>query len=80
MRTCEKEVIQPITGTIVGCIPCWLKGTLLRNGPGSLKVGEYKFNHLFDSSALVHRFKHFYNFILIFFITYYQFKIFLFTC
>nr|XP_003702796.1 PREDICTED: carotenoid isomerooxygenase isoform X1 [Megachile rotundata] len=56
MRSCEKEVIEPIPGKVTGKIPCWLKGTLLRNGPGSLKVGEYSFNHLFDSSALLHRF------------------------
>ena len=56
MRSCEKEVIEPIPGKVTGKIPCWLKGTLLRNGPGSLKVGEFSFNHLFDSSALLHRF------------------------
>lgn len=55
MRSCENEVILPIEGKISGVIPKWLRGTLLRNGPGSLKVGEYKFDHLFDSSALLHR-------------------------
>jgi carotenoid isomerooxygenase len=34
-----------------------LNGSLLRNGPGSLKVGEMTFSHLFDSSALLHRFE-----------------------
>ncbi|XP_034938061.1 carotenoid isomerooxygenase [Chelonus insularis] len=56
MRSCEEEVIVPIKGQITGEIPKWLKGTLLRNGPGSLKVGDYKFDHLFDSSALLHKF------------------------
>ncbi|KAI4490947.1 hypothetical protein M0802_010621 [Mischocyttarus mexicanus] len=56
-RSCEYEVIDPISGHIVGTIPKWLKGSLLRNGPGSLKVGDYTFNHLFDSSALLHRFE-----------------------
>lgn len=56
MRSCKSEVIEPISGKITGKIPHWLKGTLLRNGPGSLQVGEYTFNHLFDSSALLHRF------------------------
>ncbi|XP_033226279.1 carotenoid isomerooxygenase-like isoform X2 [Belonocnema kinseyi] len=55
-RSCEHEVIEAIDGKITGKIPKWLKGTLLRNGPGSLKVGEYTFDHLFDSSALLHRF------------------------
>lgn len=57
MRSCEKEVIEPIRSTeITGTIPKWLKGTLLRNGPGNLKVGKYRYQHLFDSSALLHRY------------------------
>lgn len=57
MRSCEQEVIEPIPPLIVtGTIPTFLNGSLLRNGPGSLKVGNMMFNHLFDSSALLHRF------------------------
>ncbi|KAK0175642.1 hypothetical protein PV327_009376 [Microctonus hyperodae] len=56
MRSCNEEVIKPIKGNITGYIPTWLDGVLLRNGPGNLNVGEYQFNHLFDSSALLHRF------------------------
>ncbi|KAK9307101.1 hypothetical protein QLX08_002434 [Tetragonisca angustula] len=56
MRSCKQEVIEPIIGEVTGRIPSWLRGTLLRNGPGSLQVGKYSFNHLFDSSALLHRF------------------------
>ncbi|EZA49146.1 hypothetical protein DMN91_005250 [Ooceraea biroi] len=57
MRSCEHEVIEPLrSGTIRGSIPKWLKGVLLRNGPGNLKVGEYRYQHLFDSSALLHKF------------------------
>lgn len=55
MRSCEEEVIEPLHGKVTGNIPKWLKGTLLRNGPGKLKVGEYSFQHLFDSSALLHK-------------------------
>lgn len=55
LRSCEKEVINPIDGVSRGVIPTWLEGSLLRNGPGSLKVGEMEFDHLFDSSALLHR-------------------------
>lgn len=43
-------------GHQTGNIPAWLHGSLLRNGPGSLQVGAMRFNHLFDSSALLHRF------------------------
>ncbi|XP_011701871.1 PREDICTED: carotenoid isomerooxygenase isoform X2 [Wasmannia auropunctata] len=57
MRSCEKEVIEPLQATeITGTVPKWLKGVLLRNGPGNLKVGKYRYQHLFDSSALLHRF------------------------
>ncbi|XP_053683586.1 carotenoid isomerooxygenase [Sabethes cyaneus] len=56
LRSCEKEIVEPIEGLVKGEIPEWLNGSLLRNGPGSLKVGEMTFNHLFDSSALLHRF------------------------
>ena len=55
LRSCEKEVTEPIGGKIIGNIPVWLKGSLLRNGPGCLKVGNYTFDHIFDSSALLHR-------------------------
>ncbi|KAJ8679360.1 hypothetical protein QAD02_015147 [Eretmocerus hayati] len=57
MRSCEQEIIEPINGKLLGQIPDWLTGSLLRNGPGSLKVGEYRFDHLFDSSAFLHRFE-----------------------
>lgn len=56
MRSCTDEVIKPIKGAVSGVIPQFLNGSLLRNGPGSLKVGNMTFNHLFDSSALLHRF------------------------
>lgn len=39
----------------LGKIPEWLSGSLLRNGPGSIQVGNYEFKHIFDSSALLHR-------------------------
>ncbi|XP_054269655.1 carotenoid isomerooxygenase-like isoform X2 [Macrosteles quadrilineatus] len=56
LRSCEKEIIEPIRGETTGMIPVWLKGTLLRNGPGNMRVGDMTFQHLFDSSALLHRF------------------------
>lgn len=55
LRSCEKEITEPISGIVKGTIPKWLNGSLLRNGPGSLKVGEMMCNHLFDSSALIHK-------------------------
>ncbi|XP_026733290.1 carotenoid isomerooxygenase [Trichoplusia ni] len=56
LRSCEEEVSEPLEGTMTGEFPSWLRGTLLRNGPGCLNVGTMRFEHLFDSSALLHRF------------------------
>lgn len=56
LRSCEKQITEPINGVVCGSIPRWIHGSLLRNGPGSLKVGDMTFNHLFDSAALLHRF------------------------
>ncbi|XP_037953888.1 carotenoid isomerooxygenase isoform X1 [Teleopsis dalmanni] len=56
LRSCEREIIEPIEGHVDGHIPKWLNGSLLRNGPGNWKVGDMSFQHLFDCSALLHRF------------------------
>ncbi|XP_046674847.1 carotenoid isomerooxygenase-like [Homalodisca vitripennis] len=56
MRNCEKEILEPIHGKTTGTIPSWLRGTLLRNGPGRLKFGDSTYQHFFDGSALLHRF------------------------
>ncbi|XP_015369848.1 PREDICTED: carotenoid isomerooxygenase isoform X1 [Diuraphis noxia] len=56
LRNCTHEIPTPIQGKIEGKIPEWLSGSLLRNGPGSTRVGNYEFKHVFDSSALLHRY------------------------
>lgn len=56
LRSCEQEIIEPIDGVMSGEIPNWINGSLLRNGPGSIKVGDMTYNHLFDAAALLHRF------------------------
>ncbi|XP_055385042.1 carotenoid isomerooxygenase [Condylostylus longicornis] len=56
LRSCEKEITDPLKGKVSGHIPKWLNGSLLRNGPGNLKFGDTTYRHLFDSSALLHRF------------------------
>lgn len=55
LRSCEKEILKPIHGKVRGEIPKWLKGSLLRNGPGGLNIGDMKYHHLFDSAALLHK-------------------------
>ncbi|XP_013181454.1 PREDICTED: carotenoid isomerooxygenase-like [Papilio xuthus] len=57
LRSCEEEITTPLEGKTTGHIPPWLQGTLLRNGPGTLKVGSMSFDHVFDGSALLHSFK-----------------------
>ncbi|CAG2106159.1 unnamed protein product, partial [Medioppia subpectinata] len=57
LRSCLEECSQPIKADIKGTIPLWLKGTLLRNGPGLTEVGADKYNHVFDGLALIHRFR-----------------------
>ncbi|KAF0768060.1 carotenoid isomerooxygenase isoform X1 [Aphis craccivora] len=56
LRNCTHDIPTPVQGKIEGKIPEWLSGSLLRNGPGSTQVGNYEFKHIFDSSALLHRF------------------------
>ena len=41
---------------VVGHVPGWLAGSLLRNGPAQFEVGERKYRHWFDGLAMLHRF------------------------
>jgi len=41
---------------VTGRMPAWLRGTLLRNGPGQMTVGEQRFRHWFDGFAMLHAF------------------------
>jgi carotenoid cleavage dioxygenase-like enzyme len=51
----EKET--PFTNlTVSGTIPPWLKGSLVRNGPASYALGNYKLEHWFDGFSLLHKF------------------------
>lgn len=52
----KKEQAQPLRAQVMGQIPAWLQGTLLRNGPGMHTVGETRYNHWFDGMALIHSF------------------------
>jgi hypothetical protein len=60
LQRCISVVIESLAFILgmlflAGCMPKWLKGSLIRNGPGNLKVGDMAFGHLFDGSALLHR-------------------------
>ncbi|XP_064481033.1 beta,beta-carotene 15,15'-dioxygenase-like [Ornithodoros turicata] len=56
LRSCEDEIPTPIRGTVCGRIPPWLRGCLLRNGPGMLDVGSDRYNHVFDGLAMLQGF------------------------
>uniref|UniRef100_T1KM42 Uncharacterized protein n=2 Tax=Tetranychus urticae TaxID=32264 RepID=T1KM42_TETUR len=56
LRSCLQECSEPVTAKVVGQIPTWVKGYLLRNGPGLRKIGPDEYRHLFDGLALIHQF------------------------
>jgi len=41
---------------VKGVIPEWIKGDLIRNGPGTFSVGKENYRHWFDGLAMLHRF------------------------
>lgn len=41
---------------VQGAWPAWLRGTLVRNGPGTFEVGDRAYRHWFDGLAMLHRF------------------------
>ncbi|XP_053546289.1 carotenoid-cleaving dioxygenase, mitochondrial [Bombina bombina] len=51
------ESPQPIPTQVTGTIPKWIKGSLLRNGPGRFEFGNDNYNHWFDGMALMHKFR-----------------------
>ncbi len=55
-RSCNSELLKPIQGKIFGSIPKWINGSFLRNGAGKMSFGGMEFKHIFDGSALLHRF------------------------
>uniref|UniRef100_A0AAY3ZV45 Retinoid isomerohydrolase n=1 Tax=Denticeps clupeoides TaxID=299321 RepID=A0AAY3ZV45_9TELE len=50
------EIGEPLPATITGRIPSFLRGSLLRLGPGLFEVGSEPFLHLFDGQAMIHKF------------------------
>ncbi|EFX64845.1 hypothetical protein DAPPUDRAFT_333779 [Daphnia pulex] len=56
VRTLDKETESPVDGIIIGKIPEWLQGSLMRNGSGILEIGETKMDHLFDGLSVINRF------------------------
>uniref|UniRef100_A0A8C5G0R6 Retinal Mueller cells isomerohydrolase-like n=1 Tax=Gouania willdenowi TaxID=441366 RepID=A0A8C5G0R6_GOUWI len=51
-----EELNEAIPAEVIGTIPSWLGGSVLRMGPGLFEVGGEPLNHLFDGQALIHKF------------------------
>uniref|UniRef100_A0A3Q2Z5W0 Beta-carotene oxygenase 1 n=1 Tax=Hippocampus comes TaxID=109280 RepID=A0A3Q2Z5W0_HIPCM len=47
---------EPLKAEVKGNIPSWLRGTLLRNGPGIFSVGDTSYDHWFDGMSIMHSF------------------------
>ncbi|KAL0993793.1 hypothetical protein UPYG_G00114000 [Umbra pygmaea] len=52
-----EETPEPIMAEVCGTIPSWIRGNLLRNGPGKFEFGKQHYNHWFDGMAMLHQFK-----------------------
>ena len=42
--------------SVMGEIPPWLTGTLVRNGPAKFEVGNQNYRHWFEGLGILHRF------------------------
>ncbi len=51
----DKETVKDNL-SVQGSIPSWLSGTLVRNGPAKLEVGDKKMRYWFDGFAMLHAF------------------------
>ncbi|XP_045412535.1 beta,beta-carotene 9',10'-oxygenase isoform X1 [Lemur catta] len=57
LLTTVEETPQVISAEVRGRFPEWLKGYLLRIGPGKFEFGKDKYGHWFDGMALLHQFR-----------------------
>ena len=47
---------DPVDAQVEGEVPQWLKGDLLRVGPGKFEWGSTEYNHWFDGEGILNRF------------------------
>lgn len=50
------NVIEPKLCSTSGSVPSYLKGTMLRNGPGMFEIGDTKYQHWFDGMGFIQRY------------------------
>jgi len=51
-----EEYPEPIPVAVKGTIPAWLKGSMIRVGPGLFQYGDFSFNHWQDGMAVMSKF------------------------
>ncbi|XP_034021753.1 beta,beta-carotene 15,15'-dioxygenase [Thalassophryne amazonica] len=51
-----EERPEPFQAEVKGSLPSWLRGALLRIGPGIFTVGDTSYNHWFDGMCIMHSF------------------------
>jgi beta,beta-carotene 9',10'-dioxygenase len=51
-----EDEIQVDRLPVQGKFPDWLHGSLIRNGPGTLQIGDETYRHWFDALAMLHKF------------------------
>ncbi|XP_071519059.1 LOW QUALITY PROTEIN: carotenoid-cleaving dioxygenase, mitochondrial-like [Panulirus ornatus] len=56
IRSTDKATTTPVRGTVEGAIPGWLEGSLYRDGPGVINIGDTWYHHIFDGMAVLHKF------------------------
>uniref|UniRef100_S4RJN3 Uncharacterized protein n=1 Tax=Petromyzon marinus TaxID=7757 RepID=S4RJN3_PETMA len=56
-RQHEQECPDPVELSVQGSVPGWLRGCLIRNGPGRHCVGPSCYQHWFDGLALLRKFR-----------------------
>ncbi|CAL4122786.1 unnamed protein product [Meganyctiphanes norvegica] len=56
LRSTDKATHVPALGVTEGEIPEWLEGSLYRDGPGILNIGDTWYHHYFDGMAVIHKF------------------------
>ncbi len=54
--TSQPVELTQVALNVEGKIPSWVRGTLVRNGPGKFEVGERTIRHWFDGYAMLHAF------------------------
>ncbi|XWX03205.1 carotenoid oxygenase family protein [Aggregatilineales bacterium SYSU G02658] len=54
--TTQPNELTQLSLDVQGRIPSWLRGTLVRNGPGQFEMGQHHIRHWFDGYAMLHAF------------------------